>query len=140
MLAVPVSGVGGQAVSGRFHITETALAYACDMKPSRYAGFKSLPTPHALTLPRLLVATSWSLCGMLLWLAVQRPWGKPGYYVFAFIGLIAGLIITGSFSGSASVVLSVPSLPTRKMLQAGPRLCLEAWHAFWIRRERDLFI
>jgi hypothetical protein len=28
---------------------------------------------------------------MLLWLAVQRPWGKPGYYVFAFIGLIAGL-------------------------------------------------
>ena len=63
------------------------------MKPSRYAGFKSLPTPHALTVPRLLIAMFWSLCGGLLWLAIRRPWGKTGYWVFAFFGLAAGLII-----------------------------------------------
>jgi hypothetical protein len=65
---------------------------------------------------------AWVLC-----LCVHRANCRADYY-------------SGCFSGSASVVLSVPSLPTRKMLQAGPRLCLEAWHAFWIRRERDLFI
>lgn len=73
---------------------KAALAYACDMKPSRYAGFKSLPTPHALTLPSLLIATFWCLCGGLLWLAIRRPWGKTGYWIFAFFGLAAGLIIT----------------------------------------------
>jgi hypothetical protein len=67
------------------------------MKPSRYAGFKSLPTPHALTLPRLLIAMFWALCGGLLWLAFRTPWGKPGYYVFALVGFIAGLIITRAF-------------------------------------------
>jgi len=67
------------------------------MKPSRYAGFKSLPTPHALTVPRLLIAMFWALCGGLLWLAFRTPWGNPGYYVFALVGFIAGLIITRAF-------------------------------------------
>jgi hypothetical protein len=72
----------------------TAVAYAYDMKPSRYKGFQNLPTPHSLTLPRLLITTLWALCGALLWFGVRRPWGKPGYYVFSVVGCIAGLTIT----------------------------------------------
>jgi hypothetical protein len=67
------------------------------MKPSRYPGFKSLPTPHALTLPRLLIVTFWALCGGLLWLALRKPAGRLGYYGFALFGLIAGLIIARVF-------------------------------------------
>jgi hypothetical protein len=29
----------------------------------------------------------------LVWLAIREPWGKHGYWVFAFLGLVAGLIV-----------------------------------------------
>jgi hypothetical protein len=40
-------------------------AYACDMKPSGELGLKDFPIPHALTLSRLLLVTSWAFCGAL---------------------------------------------------------------------------
>jgi hypothetical protein len=64
------------------------------MKASRYAGFRSLPTPHALTLPRLLIAVFWSDCGALLWFALRKPLGRPGIWVFGILGFVAGVIIT----------------------------------------------
>ena len=67
------------------------------MKSSKYAGLKSLPTPHALTLPRLLVTTLWAVCGGLLWLDLRKPWGQPGFYVFSLFGFISGLILTRAF-------------------------------------------
>ena len=47
---------------------------------------------------------------------------------------------SGCSNWSPSVVLSVSAVPTRKMLQVWPRLCLEAWHTLWIRNKRNLFI
>jgi hypothetical protein len=73
------------------------IAYACDVKLSRYPGFKNLPTPHALTLPRLLIATFWAFCGALLWLKLRKPWGQPGYFLFAVVATVPGLIITRAF-------------------------------------------
>jgi hypothetical protein len=64
------------------------------MKSSRYAGSAGLPTPHALTLPRLLVGTLWAFCGALLWLGLRKPLGRPGNYIFSLIGFLVGLIIT----------------------------------------------
>lgn len=64
------------------------------MNESRYAGFKALPTPHAVTVPRLLLMTFWGLCGALFWSGLKRPCGKPGQWVFEFLGFFAGLFIT----------------------------------------------
>ncbi len=73
---------------------QSPLAYACDMKPSGELGLKDFPTPHALTLPRLLLVTSWALCGALTWLAFQKPWGRIGYGVSNLLGIIVGFLIT----------------------------------------------
>jgi hypothetical protein len=70
------------------------LPYACDMRPSRELGLKDFPTPHALTLPRLLLVTSWALFGALTWDAFQKPWGRIGYGVFNLLGIISGFLIT----------------------------------------------
>jgi hypothetical protein len=73
---------------------QPVLAYACGMKPSGELGLKDFPSPHALTLPRLLLVTFWALCGGLTWIAVQKPWGKIGYGAFNLVGVILGLLIT----------------------------------------------
>ena len=64
------------------------------MKPSRYEGSKSLPTPHALTLPRLLISTFWAFCGALLWVALREPWGRLGESLYGILGFTAGVLIT----------------------------------------------
>lgn len=73
---------------------QPALAYDIDMKPSGELGLKDFPTPHALTLPRLLLVTSWSLCGALMWAALQKPWGGLGYGAFNLLGIVVGFLIT----------------------------------------------
>jgi hypothetical protein len=64
------------------------------MKASRYAGFRSLPTPHALTLPRLLIVIFWSDGGAFLWSTLRKPLGQPGVWAFGILGFVVGLIIT----------------------------------------------
>src|SRR5712692_10062503 len=97
------------------------------MKPSRYSGFKSLPTPHALNttealdsdvlvfLRRAALARHTETLGeaWVLGLCVVRACRRIDRY-------------SGCLSGSPPVVFSVSALPTGKMLQVWPRLCLEA--------------
>jgi len=97
---------------------QPTLAYACDMKPPGELGLKDFPTPHALTLPRLLLMTSWALFGALTWIAFQKPWGQVGYGIFNLLGIIVGFLITRI------------TLPTWQVPHAGPGLCLETRHPF----------
>jgi hypothetical protein len=64
------------------------------MNESRFAGIKALPTPHALTLPRLLLMTFWSLCGVSLWSLLHKPLGQFGQWVFGLLGFFVGLFVT----------------------------------------------
>jgi hypothetical protein len=80
------------------------------MKASRYMGFKNLPTPHALTVPRLLIATFWSDVGAFLWFALRKPLGQPGIRVFGILGFAIGLLITRAILvGRLQLLFPLPS-------------------------------
>ena len=96
---------------------KAALAYACDMKPSRYAGFKSshasctntaesLDSDVLVFMWRAAVAGHTEALGedRVLDLRVLRACRRADYN-------------SCCFNWSPSVVLSVSALPTRKMLQ-----------------------
>ncbi len=88
---------------------QPTLAYACDMKPSGELGLKDFPTPHALTLPRLLLMTSWALFGALTWIAFQKPWGRVGYGIFSLSGIVVGFLITRTIlEGRLGVFFPLP--------------------------------
>ena len=63
------------------------------MKPSAELGLREFPTPHALTLPRLLWATLWAFLGAWIWIALKRPWGRIGFLLFSILGAVIGCAI-----------------------------------------------
>jgi hypothetical protein len=64
------------------------------MKRSNELGLKDFPTPHALTLPRLLLVVFSAVCGAMIWNALRKPWGRIGYLVFDLSGLAVGILVT----------------------------------------------
>jgi|SRR5580658_5407114 hypothetical protein len=46
-----------------------------------------------LTLPRLLGWAFWIICGTLLGLALERTWGKLGFFVGFVVGMMGGVIV-----------------------------------------------
>jgi hypothetical protein len=47
-----------------------------------------------LTLPGLLLVSSWFFCGGLLGLALQERWGHPGFFLGCLLGTLGGAIVT----------------------------------------------
>ena len=123
---------------------QPTLAYACDMKPPGELGLKDFPTPHALTLPRLLLMTSWALFGALTWIAFQKPWGQVGYGIFNLLGIIVGFLITRIIlEGRLRVFFPLPLCRRGKCRTLGRDYVWRLGtllHPFWIRNERQLFV
>jgi hypothetical protein len=90
------------------------------MKSSAELGLKDFPTPHALTLPRLLLAMSWPLCGVLIWEGLHEPWGRIGYAAFIVLGFVVGLLATRAFLiGRLWVLFPLPACRRGKCQRLG---------------------
>jgi hypothetical protein len=128
-----------RALSHREVDCQLALAYDCGMKPSGELGFKDFPTPHALTMPRLLFVTAFALCGALTWMVFQKPWGRIGYGIFNLLGIVVGLLIAFAIlQGRLRLFFPLPLCRRGKCRMLGRDYVLEAGHPFWIRNERQL--